>query len=149
MTRGSGWPDVLQGCSAQVRGGCCTERVIIAGLLVGVLPGEFLGGGLDGGGVEPVVDVAAVPGAVDQQGSPQDLQVVADQGLRQAGRLGELLDAGLLVGSGAQRGEQAQASGIGEGLEPGGQVLPVLRGRGALEVLLGRRRRGGHRRLGA
>jgi hypothetical protein len=53
------------------------------------LLGEFLDGGPDGVGVESVVDVAAISGAVDDQGSPQDLRVVADQRLGEAGRLGE------------------------------------------------------------
>jgi len=69
--------------------------------------GELLGCGVHDAGVQLVVDVAAVPGAVDEGGASQDLQVVAYQGLGEAGCLGEFLDACLLVGSGAQRGQQA------------------------------------------
>lgn len=100
-----------------------------------------------------MVDVAAAPGALGEGDASEDLQVVAHLGLGEASCFGELLDACLLVGSCTQRGEQAWACGVGEGLEPSGQVLPVLCGGSAVkEALVGRcrwRGWGGHRLFAA
>src|SRR5260370_1097412 len=79
--------------------------------------GHHGGQTLRGGGQEPVVDPGAAPLAGDDPGFPQHLQVVADGGLGEVERGGQVADAHLAALMGADQGEQPQPDRVAERLE--------------------------------
>src|SRR5690625_6605384 len=82
-----------------------------------VFDAEDLAEGVEGLGDDGVVGPLAALVSGEQPGVGEDLEVVGDGGLGQVNWLGEVADACLPSLVGGDDGEQAQAGGVGQGLE--------------------------------
>src|SRR5919106_1035990 len=71
------------------------------------------------------VGPAAALLSLDQARLEKHLEVVADGRLAQTERLGEVADAGFVVGLRLDQAEQSQARGICDHLQPRGELLGV------------------------
>jgi hypothetical protein len=88
---------------------------------------------------DPKERPAAALLALDQACGLKDLQVMADRGLAETQRLGEVTDTGFAARLRLDQAEQAEARRIGQHLERCGQLLGLL----GLDRLLKKRRAGG------
>mgnify|MGYP003377728382 CR=1 FL=1 len=87
----------------------------------GAKPGKGLRAGA-------VVDPGAASLRVDETGFPQHLEVVADRRGRHVEGCDEVANAGLVLSG--DEGQEAEANGIAQGLENGGQRLGLRRVKG-------------------
>jgi hypothetical protein len=88
--------------------------------------GDEVGQRLQGAGHDPVVDPYTAALAGQQARLVEHLEVVADGGLGEPERLGQVADAGLGALAGLDQAEQPQPGRVGERLEHAGELLGAI-----------------------